>query len=62
MIAGFFASFSEEKVTNISVRRHGSVLTSRFWVTAITVLFFNRYVFVEKKIRQRVFMLNFIDK
>jgi len=42
-----------------------AVLTARmisdfFYFTAIRVIFFNRYVFVEK-IRHIVFMLNFIN-
>ena len=63
-IAGFFASFPEEKVTSnpgyqnqIFQRcRHGSVPTSRFWrqFSAITVVFFIHYAFVEKKIRHSI--------
>jgi len=36
------------------------MISDFFYLTALEVVFFNRYVFVEK-IRHIVFMLNFID-
>ena len=38
-----------------------SVISDFFYLTAITVVFFNCYAFVDKKIRHIVFVLNFID-
>ena len=37
------------------------VISDFFYLTAITVVFFNLYAFVDKKTKHLVFVLNFID-